>query len=133
MNYTLLLMSHGNLAKEMVQSAEMIVGKIDNIEAVSLLPGMPLDEFMGEAEEVIKKSGEKVIILVDLFGGTPGNVATILKNKYDVACICGLNLAILLEAVLKREFNTDSDINSIVEELIDIGKEACRQITISEM
>lgn len=93
----IVLGTHGRLGEELVKSAEMILGKLEGIEVVSLMPGMSFEDFTCLAEEKLAAAhGERVIVLVDLLGGTPSNVFSALTRKYQCDVITGVNLPALI-------------------------------------
>lgn len=121
----ILLLSHGNMAKGMLQSASIFFG--DNIEQVEALDFQITDdsdlfeEKIGEAIDRLDK-GEGVIILTDLFGGTPAHKTTKYVKSGKIDVICGMNFPIFLELLGSR--NND-DIN--LDELMEIGKEGIKK------
>ena len=85
----IILGTHGKLGN----SAEMILGKLEGVECASLMPGMSFEDFIAEAEaKVAACADEDVIVLVDLFGGTPSNVFSALTRKYPIHVVTGANL-----------------------------------------
>lgn len=118
----LLLGSHGNYAKEALKSAEMIIGEQNNVACFSLSETMDLAMTIEEAQKAFelleKKSG--TLILVDIMGGTPGNVATIIKKKNSqVRLLTGFNLPLLIEALMSRESkNLDELTNYLKEQFV---------------
>ncbi|MTI65521.1 MAG: PTS sugar transporter subunit IIA [Firmicutes bacterium] len=116
----IVLVSHGKLAKEMLKSAEMIVGPQENIVTLALEAN---DDPMN-LKETIKKSVKEVkgkegaIILVDLMGGSPSNASAYVA-KEGIPVITGMNLSILLELIGMRY----SLVDEVVEHIIQIGKE----------
>lgn len=116
----IVLVSHGELAKEMLKSAEMIMGPQENIITLAL---EPKDDPM-ELKESIKESVERVrgdggaIVLVDLMGGSPSNAAAYVA-KEGVPVITGMNLSILLELIGMRCKIADE----LIENIIEAGKE----------
>ncbi len=95
------ILNHGRFGEELIKSAELITGKIDRIKAFSLLPGMSIEKFYANVQSEIEKDMPK-IVLCDIYGGTPSNVAMMLSGKFDFHILCGLNLAMLIELVLSR-------------------------------
>ncbi len=90
--------SHCNLAHEMVHVAELIVGPLPACKAVSLLPDQPMEEMVRMIKEAVKEveQGSGVLILTDLFGGTPANISlSLLGPKVEI--ICGMNLPMLIK------------------------------------
>lgn len=121
----LLVASHGNFAGELVKSAEMIVGKMEHVNAFALTPGMSLTDFMQEIRDVLEQCEGPVLCLVDLFGGTPSNTFAALSGTYDMQVVTGLNLGMLIE--------TYSELGTVpVEELkqtaIRALHESCRDV-----
>ncbi|MGX8850479.1 PTS sugar transporter subunit IIA [Amedibacillus sp. YH-ame10] len=106
--------SHGKFCEELIKSAEMIAGKVENVFAFPLLQGMPPEDYKMLLEEELKKGPSKVLCLVDLFGGTPCNTCAILSKTYDMEAITGLNLAMYLEV-------TSQMMQVPFEELKEIG------------
>ena len=94
----LLIGTHGDFGKELVKSAEMIIGKMEGVYVFSLLPGMSLADYVQEIQPVLDGLEEPCLCLVDLFGGTPSNTFAALSAKYDIQVVTGLNLAMLIEA-----------------------------------
>src|SRR5215467_16188578 len=94
-----LIVTHGRLAVELLNAAEMIVGEIHHITAVSL--GWHDD--VGTATNMIEKalervqSPEGVLILTDMFGGTPTNIASTLLDEGKIEVVTGVNLPMLIK------------------------------------
>lgn len=101
----IILASHGDLAKGVLNSGEMIFGNQENIQAVSLLPSEGPEDIKRKMEEAIQtfENQDEVLFLVDLWGGTPFNQATALIEGHENWCIVtGLNLPILVETFASR-------------------------------
>ena len=80
--------SHGALARELVNSARMIVGDIENVKALCLEEGMSPEEYLSMVDsEIQTDTSKKIFCLVDLFGGTPCNVMSALSRKYGFKLI----------------------------------------------
>lgn len=94
-----LVASHGNLAKEVLNSVYMIIGEKVDLDYICLLPSDSQDHVRKKIDDFLKKGGEtdEHIILTDVFGGSVTNVCmeyTIYKN---IHLITGFNLPMLLE------------------------------------
>lgn len=111
--------THGRFGEELINSAEMIAGKMENVKAVSLLPTMSFEEFMQEANSVLGELDGPVLALVDLYGGTPCNVLTALTKKYHHNVITGLNLPMLINLYLSALNAETLDMDEIVKSCID--------------
>lgn len=115
-----ILVSHGNFAAELLKSAEMIIGKQDNVRTLTLNPGDNPQSMRCAIEkaydEVCGNSG--VIILADLFGGSPSNAAVYMMEK-DVSIITGMNMSMLLQLLTNRE----SPREEAARDIISAGRE----------
>ena len=101
-----ILISHGYFAKYAMDSAEMIIGKQDNYKVISVTDDKDLEDVIKELEDSYNalSKGRDVIVLTDIFGGTPCNAASrlILSGK-KVTAYTGFNLPVLLELLLNRD------------------------------
>lgn len=114
--------THGRFGEELIKSAEMIVGKMENVKSVSLLPMMSFEEFMHEADSVLSDLEGPVLALVDLYGGTPCNVLSALTRKYHHNVITGVNLPMLVELYVGVINNEELDMEEVVKNCIEILK-----------
>ncbi|RHS99665.1 PTS mannose transporter subunit IIA [Firmicutes bacterium AM41-11] len=97
MSNQLIICTHGEFGKEMIRSAEMIVGKLEGVYSFSLKMGMQPMDFRQQVVDLIEALPEdQFLCLVDLFGGTPCNMVTSI-NKENLEIVSGLNLAMLIE------------------------------------
>lgn len=97
MSNQLIICTHGEFGKEMIRSAEMIVGKLEGVYSFSLKMGMQPMDFCQQVVDLIEALPEdQFLCLVDLFGGTPCNMVTSI-NKENLEIVSGLNLAMLIE------------------------------------
>ncbi len=97
MSNQLIICTHGEFGKEMIRSAEMIVGKLEGVYSFSLKMGMQPMDFRQQVVDLIEAHPEdQFLCLVDLFGGTPCNMVTSI-NKENLEIVSGLNLAMLIE------------------------------------
>ena len=100
----IVIVSHLKLAEEIRKTAELIVGKIEQSVALSLDPKKEGESLRVEIKKAISDvdSGEGVIILTDMFGGTPSNLAlTFLGESVEV--VSGVNLPMLIKITTDRE------------------------------
>jgi PTS system mannose-specific IIA component len=94
----LILVTHGKLAKEFVVAMEHVVGPQKLIETVCIGPHDNMEDRRTEIARAIKRAdtGEGAIILTDLFGGTPSNLAISLLEVGKIEVIAGINLPMLI-------------------------------------
>jgi mannose PTS system EIIA component len=117
--------THGRFGEEIINSAEMIVGKMENVKAVSLLPSMSFEDFMHQVESALSDLEGPVLALVDLYGGTPCNVLTALTKKYHHNVITGLNLPMLIDLYLNASNSETLDMEQVVKNCIDNLQSSC--------
>lgn len=113
----LLLMTHGNLGKAAIESAELIVGKQENFDTISIFA---VDEVNNLKQDMLNKvsrldTGKGLIVLTDIIGGTPINLASYLLEDEHTVLVSGLNLPILIEILMNRNENIKSIIENIKE------------------
>lgn len=98
----IILASHGEFAKGILQSGSMIFGEQQNVKAVTLMPSEGPDDLKVKLKDAIASfdNQDEVLFLVDLWGGTPFNQANALfeEHKDKWAIVAGLNLPMLIEA-----------------------------------
>lgn len=114
----ILVIAHGEFAIELVRSAEMIMGPLENVEALALRPGNSVDDLREEANAIVEKNKEngfETVVLVDLLGGSPSNVALSLLAKNDLKILTGVNMPMLIEMV--TFFNSENDTDKLVNDV----------------
>lgn len=101
----LILVTHGTLAKEFVVAMEHVVGPQKNIATVCIGPRDNMEDHRKQIAHSIKQvdSGSGVIILTDLFGGTPSNLAISLLDPGKIEVIAGINLPMLIRLESARK------------------------------
>lgn len=99
----LVLVTHSGLAGALVRSAEMIVGPIECCEQVEVAPDERAEEIMARVVSAVEKvSSEGAIIMTDLFGGTPSNMAMSFLKDGKIEVLTGVNLPMMIEFSSKR-------------------------------
>lgn len=101
-----LVITHGKLARELVNAAEMIVGEIERIEAVSIGWNDDVELAKQRIQEAIKKvdSDKGVLLLTDMFGGTPTNLGLSFLKSDKIEIVTGVNLPMLIKLIsLQKE------------------------------
>ena len=129
----IILASHGEFAKGIMQSGSMIFGEQENVAAVTLMPSEGPDDFRAKLKEAIASfdSQEEVLILADLWGGTPFNQSNTLfeEHKDKWAIVSGMNLPMLIEAYGAR-LATESA-QEIAAQILNWGREGVKVIHLS--
>ena len=107
----LTLISHGRLAEEMKSAMEHVVGPQQAVETIAIFPQDDMEE---RRNEIIKKiesvdNGEGVVVLTDMFGGTPSNLAISIMDGRKIEVIAGMNLPMLIKLAQVRGTATLND------------------------
>ena len=118
------VITHGQLATELVNAAEMIVGDLPQFTAVSI--GWHEDvndarEDIAQAIERVRGADAGVLLLTDMFGGTPSNLGMTFLDKDRVEVITGVNLPMLIKLAGLR---SSSDLLGVAREMRDHGRNA---------
>ena len=117
----LVLVTHGNLAKEFISAMQHVVGHQEQVESVCIGPE---DDMEMRRDEILEKvnavnSGDGVVLLTDMFGGTPSNLALSIMDRAKVEILAGINLPMLIKIASLRKEN---DLKKTVEGAQDAGK-----------
>ena len=118
--------THGEFAKGIVQSCEMIYGKRDKLRAVTLVPGEGPDDVVAKYEQAIKELGtEKILFLNDLMGGSPYNAACrLVATNENYGIVAGVNLPMLIAMSSAQDINDDSvSLAELMEQAAAAGKD----------
>jgi mannose PTS system EIIA component len=113
-----LVVTHGHLGHELVAAAEMIVGEISHIKAVSIGWHDDVNDARKDIEKHIAEveSGSGVILLTDMFGGTPSNIALSFHNPGTVDVVTGVNLPMIIKIANQKEGDTLESLARIVRD-----------------
>ncbi len=120
------VISHGQVANELVTAAEAVVGDLNHVTAVSIGWHDDVELAKAEIERAIANvsDGSGVLLLTDMFGGTPTNIAAMFLEKSDVEIITGVNLPMVIKLA---SLNNEMTLHEVAEEVEEQGKEAiCR-------
>ena len=120
----IIIASHGEFAEGILQSATMIVGEQENVAAVVLQPSEGPDDIRKKIEEAAASfDTDEVLVLADLWGGTPFNQANSIyeQNKDKWAIVAGLSLPMLIEALTGRYSRNES--HAIARAIVPVAQE----------
>ena len=100
----LVLVTHGNLAREFISAMEHVVGPQENVTSVCIGPDDDMEQRRREIIDSVAKvdKGKGVAILTDMFGGTPSNLAISVLDQGKVEVIAGINLPMLIKLASLR-------------------------------
>ncbi len=120
-----LVVTHGHLAQELVAAAEMIVGDISHIQAVSIGWHDDVNDARKEIERKISEvdRGSGILLLTDMFGGTPSNIAFAFHEPGKVDIVTGVNLPMIIKIAHQKE---DEDLDSLARSVLEQGQSSIR-------
>lgn len=118
----LVLVTHGLLAKEFVAATEHVVGPQEDTIAICIGPDDDMEKRRQEILDAVAKvdKGDGVILLTDMFGGTPSNLAISTMDKAKVEVIAGINLPMLIKLASVRK-------TANLKEAVDQAQESGRK------
>ena len=119
----LILVTHGNLAEHMLETAAQILGKTaDGVETLSVTTSSSIEQGSNALKDLLAQEQEGAIILTDIFGGSATNIAlTATKDCPKCYVITGLNLSMLLTALNSRK---KLSVKELAEKIEADGKRA---------
>ena len=114
----IIIVTHGNLALELKSTMEHILGVQKNIEIICISSDDDLDERKNDIEGSIKKidNNNGIVMLTDMFGGTPSNLAISFLKTGKIEIISGVNLPMLVKLIGLRDSN---DLSGVAQETKD--------------
>jgi PTS system mannose-specific IIA component len=114
----LVLVTHGDLAKEFVAATEHVVGAQQNIRTVCIGPDDDMEVRRKDILDAVNdvNTGAGVIVLTDMFGGTPSNLAISIMDRASVEVIAGVNLPMLIKLASIRRDSSLSDAVAAAQE-----------------
>ena len=117
----LVLVTHGGLAVELINAMEHVVGPQENTAAVCIGPDDDMEHRRADIQKAVSsvETGEGVIILTDMFGGTPSNLAISIMEAKSIEVIAGVNLPILVKLASIR---STLDLQSAIAKAQEAGR-----------
>jgi len=118
----MVLVTHGRLADEFIAALEHVVGPQEQVISVCIGPDDDMEQRRRDILESVDKanSGNGVILLTDMFGGTPSNLAISVMDKANVEVIAGINLPMLIKLASVRKSES-------LEDAVAAGQDAGRK------
>jgi PTS system mannose-specific IIA component len=116
----LVLVGHGDLPEALLQTAAPVLSGASQMRAVCLRPDDDPARFTEEIDRAVREvdSGEGIIVMTDMMGGTPTNAALAMLNRQDVEVVTGVNLPMLL----KVPFIKDKTVHEAARFLVEYGR-----------
>lgn len=117
----IVILGHADYPSGLKSAIELLVGNPENFEALGLYQGESPDDYKSKISLLIDQvdDGDGVLLLVDLFGGTPSNtIAQIVSLNKNIQAITGANLPMVIHAIFSRDEMTNKE---LAAEIKDIG------------
>lgn len=117
----IVIVTHGELGTELLRTAQEIVGKFPSVEAVSVQASEQIDKARKKIEAALQRvsDGSGVLILTDLFGGTPSNLVLSYLEAGRLEVVTGVNLPMLMKLPSLRE---ERDLRTLADSLAKYGQ-----------
>lgn len=117
------IVSHGGVANELLMAAETVVGDLDHIAAVSIDWNDDVENAKAQIAHAIKKvsQGSGVLLLTDMFGGTPTNISAMFIKENEVEIITGVNLPMVIKLASQ---NKEISLQEMAKSVEEQGKQA---------
>jgi PTS system mannose-specific IIA component len=104
----IVIITHGLFGEELYLSAEMILGKQGSVTSIAVQPGKAMSDIAAELDSIIAKDSHNgVLVLTDMFGGSPSNVAFSYVGQPNVEIVSGVNLPMVLKSFSGRMAGED--------------------------
>jgi PTS system mannose-specific IIA component len=119
----ILIITHASLGKELIGAAEFILGGLEKVEAMAVEAGNDPDALQQRLKKSIARlsNGDGVLILTDMFGGTPNNISLSYLEPGKVEVVTGVNLPMLIKAVSER---SKCGLEKLASKVGEAGREA---------
>ena len=121
--------AHGSLAHELVETTNFIVGPQKQMIALTIDPSKSVEEMKGEISKAISKvdRGEGLLILTDMFGGTPANMSLSFLDEGRIEVITGVNLPMLIRLSQCRD--SGMSLYETAESIVEYARKSINQAT----
>ena len=118
----ILLVTHGDLGKELLKSSELIIGKVENARSISFHHGDSFETLLKKVEENIKNiSDDELIVFTDMYGGSHYNAVNRAMKNRNFYHITGINFPLFIDIAVARDTYS---LEEIAEKIIKNGKKS---------
>jgi PTS system mannose-specific IIA component len=117
----ILIVTHYQLAEEFLRALELIVGELSHCRAIGLDPGTQPEEMRSRIDKALHEvdGGSGVLMLVDMFGGTPSNLCLSFLDEGRVEVVTGVNLPMLVKIARVKD---ETSVRELAEVARDYGR-----------
>lgn len=118
-NTVILILTHGNLAQSLVETASLIIGKLKDVFYINFPEEKDLYFIDNQLKKFVNKNKDKnILIFIDIFGGSCLNVCCKYLQHKNIKIFSGINLPILLEAIMNKDYLFFPELINKIEEKI---------------
>lgn len=112
-----LVISHGPLAEALLIAVQSLVGRMEKVQGISIFPNENLSELKGQIQRKVREmdEGDGVLILTDMFGGTPTHLSLSSLEKEKIEVITGVNIPMLLALSSYRRGRSLKELGTLVK------------------
>lgn len=120
--------AHGDLAQELLKTSEFILGPQEAIEALTVDPAQPVEKMQADIKRAISRvdQGHGVLVLTDMFGGTPANMTLSFLEEGRVEVITGVNLPMMIRLSQCRD-GKEMTLKEAAQSVVDYGRKSINQ------
>lgn len=117
------IVSHGRLANELLAAAETVIGELSNVAAVSIGWHDDVEAAKDEIQRAVKSvsKGSGVLLMTDMFGGTPTNISAMFLEEGSVEIVTGVNLPMVVKFATHQ---ADIGLGDLAKEVEEQGKQS---------
>ncbi len=118
MSIGVVIVTHYRLGEEFLQALRLIVPTAREFHSVSIEPSQSTDDMRSAIAEAIKtaQEGQGVLVLTDMFGGTPSNISLSFIEEHNIEVVTGLNLPMLIKLATLREEKSLEDLATFIKD-----------------
>lgn len=118
MKIGVVIVTHYRLGDEFLQALRLIVPDAPDFRAVAVEPTQSVEEMRGRIAEALAAAdrGDGVLVLTDMFGGTPSNISLSFLDEHQVEVVTGLNLPMLIKLATLRESKSLDELATFIKE-----------------
>lgn len=129
MECTVIVVTHGNLARELINTTNMLIGSQEQVLTVDFMPGENLESLIKKLGEIIADIAVDipVLLLVDIHSGTPFNASSyFVKHRPGTRLIAGVNIPMVVNILLERQ--DVASLEELVTLSVNVGKSAIKPL-----
>ena len=132
----ILLLTHGGWGKALTESLKMIMGSVDFVHEIPLLPEVTFAEYYAKVDEYAAGMPVKSLIFTDVFAGTTTNAGAKIGRERNIKVVSGLNAPLMIEACTQIQYTGDCNFDVVLQQgqssIIDVIGEVTKSMEKKE-